>query len=224
MTTIYDWPEDLAPTEMSIDLMTPAAIYTDPRSGTRLRQRRSNDIWVASMSFRDICRDKWKKLAGFLAKIEGPIGRIRLYDFSDPVPDGEAGAGYFGDGTGYGDGGSFEEADIEIGEDAAIGETTITLRILTALTGPALLAGDCFSLPNDRRYIVTADMETQIGGAGALVTVDIMPPLVEAVVDGDAVNVYWPTEIFNLVSKPVMPRSIERFVSVDLQFVQDVRA
>lgn len=213
--TIHDWPDDLAPTEMSMDLMTPASVYTDQRTGRRLRLRRANDLWIASMSFRNLCRTDWKKLVGFLAKLEGPIGSVRLYDFSDPVPEGSAGAGYFGSGP-------FEEEEIEVGAGAAVGATTITVRLNTAISGPPLLAGDCFSLPNDRRHVVIADMASG-GSVGATLSVNFMPPLAEAISDNDPIEIYFATDIFNLVSKPPLPRGIERLVSVDLQFVQETR-
>ena len=111
-------------------------------------------------------------------KLRGGYNAARLYDHHRPMR-----------GTG---GGPVVNIDV----DGVTGDTTITLRNLTASQSAALKADDMFGV-GDNLYIVTADAPSDADGKA---TISFLPPLRKGVAVGDAVNLSNPTGLFLLTN------------------------
>lgn len=94
------------------------------------------------------------------------------------------------------------ETDIQVTGALAIGSSTIAMHGFSASTTGVLKAGDFIKFANDTKiYMVTADADSTAGGGASI---QIEPPLQDAVVINEAVTVNKPSFKVALMQDDVM--------------------
>ena len=219
--TVLDWPLGLAPKACAFDLLHKTSVYSDSRSGISLRQTRSNPRWQVQYDFGNLAPVKWKALSALRARLHGSVESILLYDFSDQYALASAGS-LFSDGTCFSDGTAFADGQFTVAYSASVGATLIRLTSIHLFSQQVFQAGDKIELPHNRLYLVTQDAVTNASG---LARVHVSPPLIEVIIEGDAVITFRPRERFYLINdaEPIT-RDVTRVGNVTLNFAQEVRA
>lgn len=121
----------------------------------------------------------WRATSAFLMKLRGGLNKCRLYDPYRPL---------------QGAGGLASTVNVDVA--AAAGATSITLRNMVPSQAQSLKADDMFGI-GENLYLVT---DTAASDASGYTTISFLPPLRQAVADGDAVNLNKPTGLFMLTS------------------------
>lgn len=214
---ILDLPSDLAPVNSFFDPLDQSVVYQDPRTSKALRQQRSQPVWKAQLEFSNLCVDRWRTMAGFLAKLKGSLNSVRLYDHSDPGAKFTGDGQFFTDGTGFDDDTSF--AVITVGLGAARGVELIYLRA-NVENGINLPAGFKLGLPGDRLVLLT---ENAYIGVDIDSPVHVAPALQEAIDAGGPVTTWRPLARFFRMGADPINRDVAHFGRVTLNFIEEVR-
>lgn len=137
-----------------------------------------SEFWSVEIELPGRKDGDWRDTSAFLMKLRGGYNLVRLYDRHRPMR-----------GTG---GGPVVNVDVA----AVTGDTTLTLRNLTASQTAALKTDDMFGI-GENLYIVMADAPSDVDGKA---TISFLPPLRKGVAVGDAVNLDNPTGLFLLTN------------------------
>lgn len=213
---VVSLPDELGPKASFFDLDNQNVVYADPRTKSTLRQVRAAPVWVAQLTFSDLCLDQWRNLAGILARLKGSLNTIRLFDHSDPGDVFGAGT-HWSDGTGWGDGTLWAEEPLKLVANAALGDEVLHC-IATPPDGIDLPCGFKIGLPNDRLYIVTEDVHVS---PSASTPVPIAPPVKEAAAATTKVETWRPTTLFYRIGNEPIQRAVDKFGNVTLNFAQE---
>ncbi len=201
--TVYTWPTDRGPSEVTFFLEANTLRTESPLSRTTQVLSRPGSRWVAQLGFRNRPLAWAGEIDAFLAKLDGSEHEVRLWDFRRDIPRGPATARgsaliteftdtyRFTDGTGFLD---QPAAPQTLSSTAANAESVATGGWAANITG-TLMAGDYIGL-DGRLYMLTADANSDSVGRA---TLSIRPRLRVAVAASVSVVTTRPTARFRLV-------------------------
>jgi hypothetical protein len=163
----FDWPADLRPSECAFWLRANTTLLESPITSVAQAIGRPGARWVCEIALDPLTPPRASRLDALLARLAGPLNRIRLWDFRRPVPRGPAGnygfppVGSFGwtpvpswgDGTAWLEGTQASSPSLRL--DAPRGATTLATWGWEPNAAP-LLAGDYLGLLG-RAYMVVED-------------------------------------------------------------------
>jgi hypothetical protein len=200
--TIYTWPTDLPPSEVTFFLESNAAISESPLSRSQQVLARPGTRWVAQLGFARRPAHWSGRIDALLALLAGPENELRLWDFRRPAPRGTAtprGSALrtrFGDATEFSDGTRFldQPAAPTVTVAVAEGAASVPTGGWAPSQAAALLAGDYVGI-GGRLFLVAEDVATDSAGRGTLV---LRPRLRATVPGGTAVVTDRPTARFRL--------------------------
>jgi hypothetical protein len=162
----------------------------------------TSEFWQVNATLVPQQADDWREVSALLRKLRGRRNKVRLYDPSRTL----RGAGAVG-------------PTINIETAAIAGATSIEVNGLIASQAVALAADDLIGI-GENLFAVTDDAPSDAAGKA---TVSILAPLRQGVAFGDAVNLLYPTGLFQLVggadAAVVVPGDIRQ--PITLQFVED---
>lgn len=229
--TVLDWPAPLEPAGGSYALRTLTSLWQSERNLQARRAKRGEALWVAELQFENITREEAGQIEALLARIDGPLGAVRLPDFFHRDPLGgvllndteylNEGGQPWHDGATFDDGSGFKDAGgTEIDDAAAAGAETLNLRGFYSSVG-GLKAGDRFSIGADRMHMICADSAIDSEGRA---TVTIRPRLRAAVTKRTAVTFFSPTCKMRLISDDEgrFSSTDARYRTLALRFIEDV--
>lgn len=121
----------------------------------------------------------WRDTSAFLMQLRGGLNKCRLYDPYRPL----RGAGGIA-------------STVNLDAPAVAGATEITLKNMLPSQATSLAADDMFGI-GENLYLVTSAVGSDVDGK---CTVSFLPPLRQAVAEGDAVNLEKPTGLFMITS------------------------
>lgn len=81
MAEILNWPERIAPASMSIYLLSNSKTFTSPFTGSSQTARFPGSRWCCSMTFNNLKDEESRVLEALVTRLDGPSGRVRLWDF-----------------------------------------------------------------------------------------------------------------------------------------------
>lgn len=164
MTITYDWPADLKPTTASFRLRANGLSHTSAFTGSTQTVGFPGSRWVLDLSFDNRITATARKLAGFLAKLNGQEHRFRMHDHFLSSPRGVA-----------------------TGSPTVNGAGVTGFLIPTAGWTPSttgiLLYGDMISIGGELKMI-SDDVDSDGSGNA---TVHVSPPLRKSPVNGSAI-------------------------------------
>jgi hypothetical protein len=124
MTTLpeYRWPRDFYPNSVQLDCQPYTITSRMPLRGSRRSSGPIVEVWEARLTYRDLIgAENWGPIRGFLGRVRGAGGLIRIHDQARALPRGTAAGvasstkletitaqpwsdgSYFSDGTGWTD-------------------------------------------------------------------------------------------------------------------------
>ena len=221
---IYTWPADLPPTTAAFYLEHNAAIAASPLTRAMQVMNRPGVRWVCRMEFRNRGAATAARIETLLARLEGPVHEVLLFDFRRPLPRGTAAAlaatADFTDDTAFTDGTGFAEyasAPTLSAVAAANADALHTEGWATSET--VLLAGDYVCVAG-RLHMVIDDVISDSGGDALL---RVRPRLRAAVGTGARLRVIRPPARFRLTENAV-PNEAEAgpLTSYSLSFVEAI--
>lgn len=223
MTTVYTWPERLrGVVESRFYLRAANLSSTSPYTGQRSAYGPTAQIWIAELQFPALKKQDWRFLSGFLSRLDGISGLLRMPDsFRINPAYNEENAGTisgFSDDTFFSDGTGFTEGLVpnfcSVVEAAAAGADSIVLQGLPVSTPNILRSGDLLeAMPNgqqvqfDHLYEVVAQANSDADGK---TRVYIRHRLSAALAAGDTIKTTNATGVFRLANdqEGVLSRSL----------------
>lgn len=205
---VHGWPTDIRPSSMSFFLEANAAMSISPLSRAVQVLNRPGARWVCRMEFRNRDFRLAPRLDALLARLEGPVHEIALFDFRRPLPRGSAAtvgaATNFTDDTGFTDGTAFTEytSDPTVSV-AAAANTDLVYTEGWAVSETVLMAGDYVGLGGTLHMVL--DDVTSDGSGDA--TLRVRPRLRGALSPGARVVFVRPTARFRLTENGIDNRS-----------------
>lgn len=208
----YRWPRDLYPNSVQMDWQSYALTSKLPLRGSRRSSGPLVEVWEAKLTYRDLIgAEAWAPIRGFLGRLRGTAGLIRIHDPARALPRGVA-AGInrstrlesligqpFGDGTIFSDGTGWVDASTAgtIAIAAPIKSEWIAIGGLVPSQGLALGASDLLEIAG-RLYEVLVDAASDAAGVAL---VQIGPRLRAPVLAGDRVEFAHASSPFQVVDK-----------------------
>jgi hypothetical protein len=232
MPETFDWPEDFRPRECAFWLQATTTLLASPITSATQAIARPGARWTCEVSFDPVGGARSARLDALLARLEGPLNRVRLWDFRRPRPRGPAGSygavapgGFawtpgpsWGDGTAWRDAPQAAAPALRLA--AARGATTLASWGWAANASP-LLAGDYIGIAG-RAYMVVEDAPAASAlGRAAL---RIMPGLRADAGVGTAIGTIRATSPFRLIDndQPANRARPGPFASYALRFIEDL--
>lgn len=205
---VYGWPPDLRPSSMSFFLEANAATSVSPLSRAVQVLNRPGARWVCRMEFRNRDFRLAPRLDALLARLEGPVHEVAIFDFRRPLPRGTAGTAGAGtdftDGTAFTDGTMFAEYTSDpVVAVAASANAEVVYTEGWATSEPVLMAGDYVGL-GGRLHMVLDDVQSDGSGDA---TLRVRPRLRGALSPGTRVVFVRPTARFRLTENGIDNRS-----------------
>jgi hypothetical protein len=227
-----DWPPDLLPSECAFYLRANTTLLESPITSVAQAIGRPGARWVCEIALDPLSPSQASRLDALLARLAGPLNRIRLWDFRRTRPRGPAGAygsppvGSFAwtpspswaDGTVWLDG--VQAASPSLRLDASRGATTLATWGWAANAVP-LLAGDYLGLLG-RAYMVVEDAPNA-GPLGRAV-LRVAPSLRDDVPAGTPMVLERPSAPFRLADNDQAANRTRPgpFTSYTLRFLEDL--
>ena len=173
MAEILNWPGNLLPASLSIQLLSNSKTFISPFTGSAQTARFPGSRWRFSLSFSNLESAEARQLEALVARLDGQSGRVRLWDFARRGVQGV--------------GAPVVSADGQLGSRLATSGWAKGRQVLAA--------GDYLTVGGELKRVlepVVAD-----GNGAALVL--ISPMLRAAPTRGEAIEVAHPFGVFRLL-------------------------
>jgi hypothetical protein len=213
VTVVYSWPDNLkGVVESRFYLRTANLSSTSPYTGQRSAYGPTAQIWVAELTFPAMQKQHWRYLSGFLSRLDGISGLVRMPDAFriNPLYNEEIGGTItgFSDDTLFEDGTGFIEGMVpsfcSVGENAAVGADSIVIQGLPESTDGIFRSGDLIeaqpsgqATPYGNLYEVVGQGNSDGDGKSR---VYIRPGLRVGLAEGDAIKTVRATSVFRLAN------------------------
>lgn len=228
----FKWPHDWVPETSTFDVLPTSLYATNPFRAARRQLGPIVFQWKGRFTL-PIDR-KWYRKAALMARLQGGVHYLRIFDPHRCYPRGVA-AGLnletakplkasvgepFSDGTYFSDGKGWSDASglAALASAAPVGGNTLVIGGLIASQDLSIAAGDLLEL-GGFLYEVLNDAPSNADGEAQVM---ICPPLRKAALAGDPVNFDHPTSPFQVVQEdePVIERQAANFGSFGFAFVE----
>jgi len=228
--SVHEFPLALNPSSLRFWLRPNALLSASPINRAQQAAEREGATWVCEMRFETLGEIKAGALEALLAKLNGPVHELRLWDFRRPFPNGTAAVWPGGAAAliwpvgldwpvGLAWAGVTPPTTPQV--RAAAGQGATTLQTWGWAAGSLVLrAGDRIGL-DGRLHMVTDDATTDTAG---MVALNIMPPLRAAVAAETVIVTTRPTARFRLVDNDQAANSIRpgRLTQIAIQLVESL--
>lgn len=208
----YRWPRDLLPNAVQMDWQAFMLTSKMPLRGSRRTSGPIVEVWEAKFTYRDLIGSaKWGPIRGFLGRLRGSAGIVRIHDPARFLPRGVA-AGInmttrlenlptapFSDGTWFSDGTGWTDAATAgtIAATAPVKAEWIKVGGLVPSQTLSIGASDLLEI-GGRLYEALIDAPSDAAGCALI---QIGPRLRAPALPGDRVEFAYPSSPFQLVDK-----------------------
>jgi hypothetical protein len=221
--TVYSWPDNLkGVVESRFYLRSANLSSTSPYTGQRSAYGPTAQMWVAELTFPAMQKHHWRYLSGFLSRLDGISGLLRMPDAFRLRPlYNEENAGTvtgFSDDTLFDDETGFLEGLVPsycaVSEDAEVGADFIVLQGLPESVDGIFRSGDLIEAQPDGQQVAHGHLYEIVGqgnsNAEGKSGVYIRPRLRVGLAAGDAIKTIGATSVFRLANdqEGIMNRSL----------------
>lgn len=81
----YDWPAEFRVRESTLALQTNHRSFESPWDGSEQTASTPGSKWLMELTMGRMEPDVGRRLEAFIAKLDGPANRVRLWDFAHPL-------------------------------------------------------------------------------------------------------------------------------------------
>jgi len=238
--TIYEWPRCWRGTAESQFYLAPSNLQSvSPYTGQATPYGPQTQIWTAKLTFptmspRDHRGMPWRQVQGFITRLRGIGGMLRIVDYHrqrSAYDQNRAGAEEswsdnqpFSDGRGWSVG--YLPPSIVADEPAREADTSVVVRGLPASLHQALDMGDLFevrpggiAVPHGHLYEVSFRADT---GASGKTRLYFEPGLRKGVAAGDMIVLREPTSVFRLATdqEGIVQRGLASFGEMGMSLTE----
>jgi hypothetical protein len=232
MPETFDWPEDIRPRECAFWLQANTTLLASPITSAAQALARPGARFVCELALDPVNAATSGRLDALLARLQGPLNRVRLWDFRRALPRGPAGSygmptpGTFAwtPGPSWTDGTTWEDAAQAASPEVRLAVARGATEIATwgwAANAVPLLAGDYVGLLGRAHMLVEDAPNAGVLGRAVL---SILPSLRDDVPAGAAIVVQRASAPFRLVDndQPANRTRPGPFATYALRFIEDL--